>query len=354
MASIQTREKNGKPSHTVKIRVKGSPPVFKTFSRLTDARNWAQKTESDIREGLYFKKHESRKHTLKELIKRYTEEILPHKPKVIYDYKTNLKWFEKKIGHCLLSDISPSLLKSLREELSNEKTKHNPKRTNASTNRYMACLSSMFSTAMKEFEWMNENPCRLLSKLPENNARVRFLDDDERERLLEACRTSSNKSLYLVVVLSLATGCRKNEIFSLRWDQIDLINGAIKVEDSKNNCTRFAPLKNHALDLIREHSKVRRIDTPLVFLSRKNPQKPIDFRKPWEKALAKAGIEDFRWHDLRHSCASYYAMNGATPRELAELLGHKTLQMVQRYSHFSNAHLSNLADDMTKKIFKNI
>ena len=108
------------------------------------------------------------------------------------------------------------------------------------------------------------------------------------------------------------------------------------------------------MDLIREHSKVRRIDTPLVFPSRKNPQKPIDFRKPWEKALAKAGIEDFRWHDLRHSCASYYAMNGATPRELAELLGHKTLQMVQRYSHFSNAHLSNLADDMTKKIFKNI
>ena len=73
--------------------------LYSTFSRLTDARNWAQKTESDIREGLYFKKHESRKHTLKELIKRYTEEILPHKPKVIYDYKTNLKWFEKKIGH---------------------------------------------------------------------------------------------------------------------------------------------------------------------------------------------------------------------------------------------------------------
>ena len=119
MASIQTREKNGKLSHTVKIRVKGSPHVFKTFSRLTDARNWAQKTESDIRERLYFKKHESRKHTLKELIKRYTEEILPHKPKVIYDYTTNLKWFEKKIGHCLLSDISPSLPKSLREELSN-------------------------------------------------------------------------------------------------------------------------------------------------------------------------------------------------------------------------------------------
>ena len=88
---FKPEKKNGKPSHTVKIRVKGSPPVFKTFSRLTDARNWAQKTESDIREGLYFKKHESRKHTLKELIKRYTEEILPHKPKVIYDYTTNLK-----------------------------------------------------------------------------------------------------------------------------------------------------------------------------------------------------------------------------------------------------------------------
>ena len=95
MVSIQTREKNGKPSYTVKIRVKGSPAVFKTFKRLTDARNWAQKTESDIREGLYFKKHESRKHTLKELIKRYTEERVPHTAKLSYAYKANLNWFDE-------------------------------------------------------------------------------------------------------------------------------------------------------------------------------------------------------------------------------------------------------------------
>jgi integrase len=87
---------------------------------------------------------------------------------------------------------------------------------------------------------------------------------------------------------------------------------------------------------MRDHAKVRRIDTDLVFPGH-NPQQPIDLRAPWEAALRQAGIEDFRWHNLRHSCASYLAMNNATLAEIAEVLGHKTLSMVKRYSHLSCA-----------------
>jgi integrase len=82
-----------------------------------------------------------------------------------------------------------------------------------------------------------------------------------------------------------------------------------------------------------------------------NSAKPIDLRTPWETALKNAGIEDFRFHDLRHSAASYLAMNGASLAEIAEVLGHKTLQMVRRYAHLSEAHTTNVVASMNEKIF---
>ena len=77
----------------------------------------------------------------------------------------------------------------------------------------------------------------------------------------------------------------------------------------------------------------------------------MDLRNPWEKALKKAEITDFRFHDLRHSAASYLAMNGATPGEIAAVLGHKTLQMVKRYAHLSEAHTASVVASMNARIF---
>ena len=87
----------------------------------------------------------------------------------------------------------------------------------------------------------------------------------------------------------------------------------------------------------------------MVFPSAIKPQKPIEIRKSWLNALEKAGIEDFRFHDLRHSTASYLAMNGATLAEIAEVLGHKTLAMVKRYSHLSEAHTAGVLERMNQK-----
>jgi len=138
---------------------------------------------------------------------------------------------------------------------------------------------------------------------------------------------------------------------SLRWQQVDLAGAMIRLEVTKNGERRALPLAGHALELVKERAKVRRIDTDLLFPSKVNPAQPIDLRTPWETALKQAGIDDFRWHDLRHSAASYLAMNGATLAEIAEVLGHKTLAMVQRYAHLSEQHTAAVVARMNERIF---
>ncbi len=102
--------------------------------------------------------------------------------------------------------------------------------------------------------------------------------------------------------------------------------------------------------MINKHKRVRRIDTDLLFPSTKG-DKPYEIKKSWEAVLKKAEITDFRFHDLRHSAASYLAMNGASLAEIAEVLGHKTLQMVKRYAHLSEAHTSSVVASMNERIF---
>lgn len=111
----------------------------------------------------------------------------------------------------------------------------------------------------------------------------------------------------------------------------------------------------HALEVLKELSKVRRIDSNLLFPSKETapqkPQKPMILRRDWEAALKVAEIQDFKFHDLRHSAASYLAMNGASLAEIAEVLGHKTLAMVKRYAHLSEGHTARVVESMNQKIF---
>ena len=351
MASIQERKKNGKPSYTAKIRLKGHQPVFQTFTRKTDAVRWANQTEAAITEGRFFKTAESQKHTLSDLIQRYIRDVLPRKAKVFVEYASQLKWWEEQIGDVRLSELSTSLISEQRDLLSRTITNRKKEMSNARVNRYMAALSTALNTAIREWEWMDDNPMRKISKLKEPRGRVRYLSDEERERLLDACKDSANTNLYLIVVLALSTGARQQEIWDLRWSDVNLIKGLITFSETKNDEFRSVPLKGHPLKLLLEHSRIRREDSDIVFPSKKNPSVSYDFRNPWKKALLVAEVEDFRWHDLRHSCASYLAMNGQPIRTIAEILGHKTLSMVQRYTHLNAEHLSEAISDLDKKMF---
>jgi integrase len=149
----------------------------------------------------------------------------------------------------------------------------------------------------------------------------------------------------------LSTGGRKIEIWGLSWKDVDLQNGFITFEETKNDEPRSVPLTGHAFELMMERSKVPRIDTDLVFPSRVDQQKHFDFRRPFQMALRTAKIENFRWHDLRHCAASYLVMAGIDMRTVAEILGHKTMQMTQRYTHLSPEHLKDAVAKMNLKIF---
>jgi integrase len=351
MANIEKRlNKDGKASYRVKIRLKGFPTQQATFERLTDARKWVQQTETAIREGRHFKTTEAKKHTLKEMIDRYIKDILPTKPKNMKNTLLHLTWWKEELGQYSLAEISPALVAEKRDILASGITKRHTQRSPSTVVRYMAALSHAFTIAVKEWGWLDDSPMRRVTKPKEPRGRVRFLSDEERSQLLTECKKSESQYLYIAVVLALSTGARRMEILSLCWKDIDFNRQIITLHETKNGERRVLPLTGHALELMRDLSKVRHVNCKFLFPG-KSLQAPIDLRTPFENAVKRASITDFRWHDLRHSCASYLAMNGASLAEIAEILGHKTLQMVKRYAHLSDAHTSKVVARMNEAIF---
>ena len=352
MANIKERlAKDGTKRFTCDIRLKGYPPQRATFKRKTDASKWVQDIESAIREGRHFKTIEAKKHTLSDLINRYIKDVLPTKPKQARSQKQQLEWWCDKLGVYVLAEITPALIVECRDELLAGKTIRNKQRTPATVVRYMAALSHAFTIAVNEWQWLDDTPMRKVKNPTESRGRVRWLDDDERERLLIACKESRNKQLYLCVVLALSTGMRQSELMSLKWRDVDLKIGVAILHETKNGESRRIPLSGLGLELLRDYATVRRIDTPLLFPSAIKPQQPFELKSSWNYALKKAEIDNFHWHDLRHCTASYLAMNGASLAEIAEVLGHKTLSMVKRYAHLSDGHVSNVVASMNHKIF---
>lgn len=358
MATIQERvNASGDKSYRVQVRLRGAPPETATFSRITDARKWAQQTEADIRAGRHFRGVEAKRHTVAEMLERYEEQILPKKGSWAEGQAFHLQWWKERLGPYMLAYVTPAMIAEKRDELEATPVKQGKteKPRSASTViRYMATLSHVFTVAVREWGWLDDNPVRKVTKPSEPRGRVRFLSDTERERLLAASRKSKNPCLYDVVLLALSTGMRRGEIMNLTWDAVDFQRRMITLEHTKNGERRAVPLVGPVYNAMWERSRIRRIDSPYVFPARlrygKEPQ-PIDIQNAWLVALKRADIKNFRFHDLRHSAASYLAMNGASLPEIAAVLGHKTLAMVQRYAHLSDAHTSKVVERMNQAIF---
>ncbi len=354
MASIEKRTTGGgEVAYRVKIRLRGFPTQTATFERLTDAKKWAQHTEAAIREGRYFKSSQAKKRTLADAIARYEKEILTRKGNKAVNARQHLRWWKEAIGAYTLADVTTALIVEHRNKLIGSTNKYGRELGASTANRYAASLSHVLSVATDQWEWIDSNPVSRVKKLKEPRGRVRFLSDEERSNLLAACKTSDNTHLYLVVVLALSTGARKMEVLGLKWKDVDLKRQAIVLHDTKNGERRVLPLQGHALECMKAHAKVRSLHSEYVFPSDVKNQ-PMDIRTAWENAMISAGVHDFRFHDLRHSAASYLAMNGASLAEIAEVLGHKTLAMVKRYAHLSEAHTSKVVARMNEKIFQSL
>lgn len=337
-----------KTTYQAVVRLVGWPAQYASFSRKTDAKKWTAQTEAALREGRHFQAAEARRHSLSDLIDRYQREVLGRKSEAKREnQERHLRWWRERLGNYALAKITPSLISEYREVLSQESIPQGGLRGGATCNRYLATLQHAFSVACREWEWIERNPVAQVRKLAEPRGRVRFLSEEEQDRLLAACRDSRNPLLYPLVVLALSTGARRGELLGLRWPDIDLARHSAVLENTKNGDRRALPLHGEAHEVLTELSGVRRIDTDLIFASgRGRASYP---RQAFEKAVERAGIEDFRFHDLRHSAASYLAMSGATLAEIAEILGHKTLAMVKRYSHLTEQHTSAVVARMNER-----
>jgi integrase len=326
MATIERRKSRGKTVYYAKVRIKGQAQSA-TFHSLSKARQWSQRVEVGILEG----KVSPVKHTLSGLLDRYMAEVLPQKKaSTIPTQRAQLLWWKRQLGQWQLSEVTPARILDCRTKLQ--------RLSNGTINRYTAVLSHVFTLAT-EWQWCQENPVRKLRKLREPRGRVRYLSDEERHRLLKACKVSANRDLYLLAVLAISTGARKGELAKLTWNTINLERGTLTFIDTKNSTNRTVPVTGLALELLRE-----------------KPRKPgklfaRNWRKAFETAVRRAGLVDLRWHDLRHSAASYLAMNGANLLEIAEILGHKSLEMVKRYAHLSEAHTRQVVARMNAAIF---
>ncbi len=209
-------------------------------------------------------------------------------------------------------------------------------KSNASLNRYTVAVSALFT-------WAIENrltpkgfvhPCRGIKRLPENDGRVRYLDADERARLFDACRASKYPRLYALVLMAMKTGARKSELLNLTWRDVDLDAGLAYLGRTKNGDRRTLVLLPDVVDALRPFKSSD--GTRFVFGSvRSKYQEPARMDTAWREALTRAKVKNFVFHDLRHCCASYMAQAGVPLNVVAEVLGHRKLDMTRRYAHLT-------------------
>jgi len=336
------------------IRMGGRRTQVATFRTKGEAEEWSRGIETAISKGSYLPTYEAKRRTVKDLLERYKETEIPKKKDRVNPARHADFWIDR-LGDLKLFELSRAAIVEVRDELAKE-------RAPATVNRYLALLSHACTMAEREWEWIETNPLRKVSRMPESTGRVRYLSDDERHRLLRACRDSAHPHLYPIVLIALTTGARKGEILGLHWKDVDLCSNRAVLQDTKNKERRTLTLVPQVVDELRKLQKVRRIDGDLIFsdpkatvISRGGHKPPgyFYFEKDWRKARDAAQLKDFRFHDLRHSCASYLAMNGATTAEIAAVLGHKTLAMVKRYSHLSDEHVRGIVERTAAKVLSN-
>lgn len=271
-----------------------------------------------------------------------------------------LTWWQAKLGQITIVDVSDDQIHAALEDLSvlpatyyagtdvggKPIFKAKGKATllaPATINRYSASIAAVFTWAIKRRiapkGWIH--PCRSVERKTENNEKIRFLSDDERIRLLDACKASSWPLLYLLVLLALTTGARRGELLALRFKDIDLARSVAHCVQTKNGDAKTLPLVSMVVE---ELKALQGAPNALVFASSRNSSLPFCFESRYAEALKTAKVRNFRFHDLRHTCASMLAQNGATLLEIGDVLGHRQLAMTKRYSHLTVGHKAALVN----------
>jgi integrase len=297
------------------------------------------KVMTQVAEGKWLEMLEGEDKTIGDLLEKYiTEYSVPNKaPGTVRTDIAMAKEIREFFEDRNLKEITPRIIADYKA-MCREKGL-----SPASINHRRGLLRHAFNLAIREWEWVRENPVTRIGRERVNNARDRWLTIEEEKRLLDACvshvtgRDNSKEPRYWlqeIVTFALNTGMRQDEILSLEWPNVDLFRKTVTVVRSKNGEKRTIPLNQRVLELLKVKAKVRNIRSNYVFSSTTGSKIIArNLLRAFYSALKRAGIEDFRFHDLRHTFATRLAQAGVDFYKIAKLLGHKDVRMTQRYSH---------------------
>ena len=333
------------------IRLKGYPTVCNSFERKQEAEDWASDTERRIKLGQFNFAHHNTHHTFKDLVERFINDGRLDHHRSARDTLRHLHYWQDRLDAYALIHITTDLLSKERSHLLNTPTNKSLPRSKATVNRYIASLSSALTFASKDLGWITINPCLNLKKLKENPGRDRILTPDEITRLLIAARASRSPYLYCIILIALTTGARQGEILNLKWIDIDFDNHLALLKQTKNGRPRSIPLVPAVLAELQHLYQARNPRKSLVFASHTAFGR-IDIKKAWQGALKTADITNFRAHDMRHTFATLAARQGASNLELATAMGHRTLEMLQRYTHLDAQTTKKFSTTIADQIIK--
>jgi integrase len=251
----------------------------------------------------------------------------------------NIKVFKKHFPGKYLDDITPFIVEEF-------KAKRIQEVSPATVNRNLATLKAIYNKAIFWGRYSGINPVKRVKFFRENNKRLRFLEKSEIVTLLDNCVDY----LKPIVIIAINTGMRKREILDLKWTDIDFQRRIIFLHNTKNGETREVPMNQNAINALLSVDKHK--NSAFIFINGKNGKTYYNIRKCFLTALEKSAIKDFRFHDLRHTCASHLVMNGIDLNTVRELLGHKSLEMTLRYSHLSQNHKRKAVEILGQNVTK--
>ena len=251
-----------------------------------------------------------------------------HKATIRQD-KSNLVWLDPFLGDKKLSEITRDLVIEVGKAKAEETSP-------ATANRYLALIRAILRMARDEWEWIEHIP--KVRMYPPNKRRIRWLTHEEADLLLSLLPAHQ----AAMARFALATGLRQRNVAQLQWSQIDLKREVAWIHPDQAKARRAiaVALNADALSVLRElHGQ----HAEYVFTYHAKPIGQVN-TKAWKKAVREAGLGDFRWHDLRHTWASWLAQQGVPLNVLQEMGGWSSVEMVRRYAHFSPEHLREYAD----------
>jgi integrase len=336
MATITKRTGVRGASFLAQARVAGYKAASQTFkacdfpdpmSARKAAMAWAEAREAELRQakdgGI---RHDVAALTLCDLIAEYRSDPETKALRSYRDTERLTQWWADNYGNVRALDVNVLMLRAARGELQ----QHG--RGNATVNRYISSMRSAWSWARAgglvpaDRHW----PSRLM--LSEPRWRTRFLNDEEVTALLKAAE--SDNVMRAAIIVSISCGVRQGELLKLQWRDVDLTDATLIVHESKNGEKRTVYLPPSALAALKELKDAPLVNSKAVFVIANGAPLPKGrLVTRWNAIRTAAKLNDFRWHDLRHSCASYLAQSGANLLEIGSQLGHKSPSVTLRYAH---------------------